>query len=89
MPMIAAWCLKYAIADVLSATLSKCEGMCKNTLAPNYTIIANLTADVKLFFKKPSAVRKRYDPKIVSTSDIRPLEALNYGKQNGFAVFDT
>ena len=40
----------------------------KDTLIPNYTIIANFTADVKLFFEKqsavsyqPSAVSKRYD----------------------------
>ena len=56
---ISTGCLKCAIADVLSAALSKGEEMCKDTLTPNYTIIANLTADVKLFFKKSPAVRKR------------------------------
>ena len=60
MLMISAWCLKCAIADVssvvLSISLSKCEAARKDTLIPNYTIIANLTADVKLFFKKPSVI---------------------------------
>ena len=66
MLMISAWCLKCAIADVsagvLSISLSKCEAARKDTLTPNYTIIANLTADVKLFFKKPSAIgfRQRF-----------------------------
>ena len=56
MLIISIWCLKWAIADVSSAALAKCEEMCKDTLIPNYTIIANLTADVKLFFKKPAAI---------------------------------
>ena len=66
MLMISAWCLKCAIADVssavLSISLSKCEAARKDTLIPNYTIIANLTADVKLFFKKQSAIgfRQRF-----------------------------
>ena len=41
-----AWCLKGAITDV-----SKCDEALKDTRIPNYTIIANLTADVKLFFR--------------------------------------
>ena len=60
MLIISDWCLKWAIADVslqlYQSSVAKCEEMCKDTLTPNYTIIANLTADVKLFFKKPSAI---------------------------------
>ena len=32
------------------SSVAKCEETCKDTPIPNYTIIANLTADVKLFF---------------------------------------
>ena len=56
MLVISAWCLKWAITDVSSAVLSKREAARKDTLTPNYTIIANFTADVKLFFQKQSAI---------------------------------
>ena len=45
------------------SSVAKCEKARKDTLIPNYTIIANLTANVKLFFEKQSAIS--HQPSVV------------------------